>query len=167
MVDQDHNLESSIATCVEELFNDEELRLQRQVRDLESELANVRMESKLKEDTLYSLLKKEVGKSLKLSTELGVSRREHNMVETELKHTQYEKRSADSTVQQVRESENDLSKIAAADRTWLEAEMSRRSTITRETKQKSESQLNRIRRRISLQWWKLGFDEYYECIIYI
>lgn len=153
MVNSDRSLESSSATSDEASNNDnEKIRLQRQIRDLESELVNTKRETRSKEQMLYNLLKEEVSKCLKLNVELVVANREHNKVENELKQTHYKKRSADSTVQRARDSENDLSKIAAADRSWLEAEMSRRSTITLETRKKSESELARIRRRISTQW---------------
>jgi len=132
--------------------NDEVLKLKQRVRTLQSQLSAIRDEAKSKEEILQNLLKGEVQKCLKLQTDLEIAHKERSKAENELEHARQDQQTADVSIKQVQASAHDLSKIAATDREWLENEMSRRSAVTKATKQKCQSELARMKRGLSLHW---------------
>ena len=148
MSNQDNN-DYSIAAPESTVRNYEKLNLQQQVRELESAIIGVEREGKANVKILNHLLKEEVRKGLKLNTELDIFKREQATVESELKSTKNKQQNAAVSIQRERASVNDLHKIAATDRQWLDAEMSRRSTLTKATKHKSEIELARMKRRMN------------------
>jgi len=144
--------DSLIATPTSAMENNDIIKLKKRVRHLEYELSLIRDEAKSKEETLQKLLKEEVRKCSKFRTDLEIVERDQIAAANELKCLRQEQQIVDVSIKQVKESAHDLTKMAVTDREWLEEEMSRRSAVTKATKEKCESELARMRRRITLSW---------------
>jgi len=128
---------------------DATLTLQQQVRELESELTNVREDAKSKEEILRYLLKEEVLKGIQLTADLEIAKTKRAAAKSELNQKRSERNDSNTSFQQVRKSAGNLSKVAATDREWIQAEMSRRSAITEASTHRSDTKLTQMNQEFS------------------
>ena len=132
--------------------SDDMLNLKQRVFDLEAELASSRAKAKSKEDMLQKLLQEEDEKCQKLQAKFEISELERLKAESELEIAKEDQQSADNSIKEAQTSAHGLSKVAATDREWLEAEMSRRSSVANATKLKCEAELDKMKRRLTISW---------------
>ena len=132
--------------------SDDMLNLKQRVFDLEAELASSRAEAKSKEDMLQKLLQEEDEKYQKLQAKFEISELERLKAESELVIAKQDQQSAHNSIKEEQASAHGLSKVAATDREWLEAEISRRSSVANATKLKYKAELDKMKRRLTISW---------------
>jgi len=125
----------------------ETLNLKQTVDDLESLMATVEEVARSKEKSLEDQIGAEQIKCKKLQEDIKAAEDRRYAVKSELEQVRLCEHNAKIYFEQVKSSTENLSKATAADRQWLDAEVSRRAQLAELTRQKRKSELEIIKRR--------------------